>query len=759
MQTDKLYPTQSTTTDGIQLTDHLQDISGFADTMADAYLMGYIQADKMPAAFMPNYLTGGVGAMSSIYHPKNTGWGYGWLDLDAEARYATSFTRVNGEIIAHPTTWNKYRLFNTIEMARANTGMTISILFTFAFIDDAVYDGDGGTVDFVHGGLDAGGWGRSTETITYTFDQFANIIENDLPLCSSTRTGNTGVINGKSFTFEPRPSEFGDSTDYTVDHKWVKDSGQGAHAVVFIDGYEINSAMSYANGNSGGTTYYLRPFTYPDIDAVGDFQATKAMLFPASLSNWSQRLSWTYHKDTGLFELVPGNTQTYTIADYSINPGGFNFGTITDNDADFTNTALYQRDLLAKKSIWMNANSFGSVTGGAIQNIYTPLDIYRHALLYHKHTTDGTLTTYSTDTWVTKFNTKNVPSDTIVSGELSDIKLDLQPWQYPEIDITVNTFTSKDIPDSSDTGTNLIRFGAITPSEFLFGDISIEKIYFGSSLLYQKFVPEQYVKLNPTDKFISEKTSVDDYRIYGELPEGDIILSVRTPRTKNLLPYPYSGIEAGPGGDSWDPKTYYNYPDHSTLVITDHGDGTFEWVNQTTTSYKSTIVFENRRVLYPAGTYTMSHAPGATYIPQLGARPFDEDGNELGVYWDQNPGRYGTGYVTFTCNVPFYLRTDLYAANSYSYSGAYSRPQLEAGSTITEYEPPNEPTLTTITLPRALEENEYISYADQKIMPTGTPLVVPKLKTKVGENVIMIENYPRATNTITLTPATKVINS
>ena len=261
--------------------------------------------------------------------------------------------------------------------------------------------------------------------------------------------------------------------------------------------------------------------------------------------------------------------------------------------------------------------------------------------------------------------------------------------------------------------------------------------------------------MNPADRFTTEKASADDYRVYGPLPSGEIIISVRTPRVKNLLPYPYSGIEAGPGGDSWEPRAYYNYPDHSSLTITDHGDGTFEWVNHTTENYKTAIVFEDKRVLYPAGTYTMSVSPGATYTPQLGVRPYDVDDNALGVYWDQNPGWRGTGYVTFTCSVPFYLRTDLYAANSYSYSGAYARPQLELGNTFTEYEPPNPATLTTITLPRALEEGEYISYADQKIMPTGTPLVVPKLKTIVGENVIMIENYPRATNTIMLIPATK----
>lgn len=259
--------------------------------------------------------------------------------------------------------------------------------------------------------------------------------------------------------------------------------------------------------------------------------------------------------------------------------------------------------------------------------------------------------------------------------------------------------------------------------------------------------------------FTSPSSQAADYRIYGPLPAGNVVLSVRTPRTRNLLPYPYSGIEVGAGGDSWEPTTYYNYPDHSTLTIADHGDGTFEWANQTTANYKSSIVFEHKRVLYPAGTYTMSHAPGSTYIPQLAARPFDADGNELGVYSDQNPSRYGYGYVTFTCNVPFYLNADLYAANSYSYPRGYSRPQLERGSSVTEYEPPNPATLTTITLPRTLDEDEYLSFSDQKIMPTGTSIVLPPLATLIGDNVLMIENYPRHTGQIEIGPRDAGINN
>ncbi|MBR1457768.1 MAG: hypothetical protein IJ595_00110 [Oscillospiraceae bacterium] len=77
---------------------------------------------------------------------------------------------------------------------------------------------------------------------------------------------------------------------------------------------------------------------------------------------------------------------------------------------------------------------------------------------------------------------------------------------------------------------------------------------------------------------------------------------------------------------------------------------------------------------------------------------------------------------------------------------------------MTEYEPPNPATLTTITLPRALQEGEYLSFSDQKIMPAGTPVTLPALQTLVGENVLMIENYPRAENQISVTPGDAGIN-
>lgn len=51
--------------------------------------------------------------------------------------------------------------------------------------------------------------------------------------------------------------------------------------------------------------------------------------------------------------------------------------------------------------------------------------------------------------------------------------------------------------------------------------------------------------------FTSPSSQAADYRIYGPLPAGDVVLSVRTPRTRNLLPFPYRGFWQANSDDTW----------------------------------------------------------------------------------------------------------------------------------------------------------------------------------------------------------------
>lgn len=748
MQLDKLYPTQGTSY-GIETTAPFMSIPELANDMGNQYLIGYVNSDDISLVAPVEIINGGDTVTLSRV-PGNFGWGYASWGYDGSYGPGTLYYNDIGTLTRSWGINYDFAFLNSIEMARVNTQPTIIPLISVAAVKSELIDGYKmtrfGSIISLNEvrGTSLDGYIENA----YTIDSWKNIIDNDLPIFS----GNV-LISNVSITvpLTLRPSDF-ENSDGMKFALIPTDSGYTLHCRIM--GLKIGNTRYYYDSSNTPTNNIIPFFQFPDISG------NPSIVAPGTLLQSQVDL---YYENGGI-HITRGSVSGYYnemflqggSGENSRVFGAFDYGTLSVNDIDFTVVFNSNYDYS-----WGFVGNYTlqrfSVTGNQarfrVNELYTPRDIYNYVRFWHKRT-DTPSDTYSVSDTVTVFTNSNVPTLKTVSGTLSDIQLDLQPWQYPGIDITVNTFTPENIPDSSDVGTNLIRFGDITPSEFLFGDISIEKLYFGSSLLYQKFVPEQYVKLIPTDKFTIGNTSADDYRVYGPLPAGDVILSVRTPRTRNLLPYPYWGVMAGPGGSSWEPSTNYDSLSHASLAVTEHDDGTFEWAAQTTANFKSMIRFEMFRAVFPAGTYTASHCM-RTYLPGFGVYTYNLDGTQRASYIDGNPGSSGTGRIVFTETEPFLADIVLYCANNYSYNAGYSRPQLELGSTVTEYEPPNDPILTTITLPRALEENEYISYADQKIMPTGTPLVVPKLKTIVGENVIMIENYPRATNPITLTPATK----
>ena len=247
--------------------------------------------------------------------------------------------------------------------------------------------------------------------------------------------------------------------------------------------------------------------------------------------------------------------------------------------------------------------------------------------------------------------------------------------------------------------------------------------------------------------FTSPSGQAADYRIYGPLPAGNVVLSVRTPRTRNLLPYPYPGFNIdSPGIDT-------TIDDHG--VVSAGAGSVSRNYALVLSSYAGSADFQPPLIV-PAGTYTASIRSGYVsrstgWRPQLCIWAFRVTDptymlvNNITDY-DYNGWR---GQITFTVNEPAIVMITVYYGRGYTYVADTLYPQLEAGS-MTEFEPVNPATLTTITLPRALQEGEYLSFSEQKIMPTGTPVTLPALQTLVGENVLMIENHPRLTNTIIL---------
>lgn len=758
MQTDKLYQTESV--GEIETTADLSSISddNFLSDFTDPYLMGYIPNDQVPACLAPIKLTTADGSLT--LQPDldvNIGWGYCQRNFNADVG---EIAVTDGSTLSRycPVSSPQSFFINDIEMSRVVNQGQITVTYFAEFIKNDFYDDGIGTTGFVYGGTNAGSVVSSRFfTETYNITDFMDICKNGGVLIDRTLTSTYqySPIYGIDFPIRltaddfPKPTNSDDLRGVFLDFTTTAD----CHIFVAIAGYSFAFPV-YVHSDDSISNLHLVPFS-----AFSD--GSKKYMYVPPVEPTNQAIRCKYNKSTHVFsDFTPVADSSrpgfaYDSTDGYIS-GGFNLGHIDRSDG-IDDIVYPGRNYAIRRNYYIEfEQASGDVVTLRIQSIYSLSDIYNFVALWHKHAkTEADISpTYNDSIYTTVFTNSNVPTLRTVSGNLSDIQVYLQPWQYPDIDITVNTFTPTDIPDSDRYSINRIRFGNITPSEFLFVDISIEKIYFGSYLLYQKLVPEQYVKLNPTDKFISEKTSVDDYRIYGELPAGDIVLSVRTPRTRNLLPYPYVGFFNAEESYVDETSVDLDFSIHSTGVV----DVASGYVNNKFSLRYTNL--PNPPFVLPAGTYTASVRPSEVsdgYHTQLEVRAAKLSDLETIYYTaaDYQGSRRWTGRITFTLQEPSQVWMQSWFGNGYTYNADTLYPQLEAGGDVTEYEPPNDPILTTITLPRALEENEYISYADQKIMPTGTPLVVPKLKTIVGENVIMIENYPSATNTITLTPATK----
>lgn len=267
-------------------------------------------------------------------------------------------------------------------------------------------------------------------------------------------------------------------------------------------------------------------------------------------------------------------------------------------------------------------------------------------------------------------------------------------------------------------------------------------------------------------QFTSPSSQAADYRIYGPLPAGNVVLSVRTPRTRNLLPFPYKGFWQENGDGTWGHYTDSpgNNPTVDSSGVVSTGAGALSLKYSTVLSSNMGSADLQPCVIVPAGTYTASIRSGyvsrsSGWRPQLEIRAFrvtDTTYELFNTITDYTGSGYN-GRITFTVNEPAIVVMSVFYTSYRNFVADALYPQLEAGS-MTGYEPVNPATLTTITLPRALQEGEYLSFSDQKIMPTGTPVTLPALQTLVGENVLMIENYPRAVNQISVTPADAGIN-
>ena len=155
--------------------------------------------------------------------------------------------------------------------------------------------------------------------------------------------------------------------------------------------------------------------------------------------------------------------------------------------------------------------------------------------------------------------------------------------------------------------------------------------------------------------------------LQGGVPFSEMVVS-----GKNLIPYPY----------------YYTTKTINGVMFTDNGDGSVT-VNGTATANTAFHIFhpDMSNFKIPTGNYFISGTP-----ENVGTGDFSTDPTLVMVMYtaDQTNtiAEYGSGkQITITDDI---IKTGLYIRipNGYTANNLVFRPQLEIGSTPTEYEPP-----------------------------------------------------------------------
>ena len=431
MQLDNLYPTDVTDmTTGISFSAFTESIEGIEDSMADAYLMGYLPPEMVAPSFRPVILSGGGDSVSAVYdNSQNYGWGYIFRQGSADGTGGVNYIDQNGVYRRLYNVDPDYRFINAAEMSKYCTDDTVTIYIAALAINKDYWDSAKMATTQMIGGYDV----QLIVNITqmYTFEQWRDIIKNDTIFYNGTAQGHTITL---------RPSDFGDANDPNQLHVKFFESG---NYIIRADIYNyIIGATHYMNLNAGYSNYIITPFVQAKISAAG-LPDTVANVIPGTNL---QHYFWMRYTNGGLsFERgqTTGQNNYDYIPDYNVTFGGFNNGTVSVSDIDFSTASNNARLGFAR-------NWYFNYDNGVFRIVptFTPLDIYHHMLLFHKHTNAPSADYSSADT-VTVFTNDDSPTTDTVSGNLSEIAARLRPWQFPNVDIKSNTFTPEDIPDPS----------------------------------------------------------------------------------------------------------------------------------------------------------------------------------------------------------------------------------------------------------------------------------------------------------------------
>lgn len=435
------YPTVSTFTSGMELTDYIQNLT-YTDDPASAYYMGYIPFEDYPEsilglsyiAFSEN-LTRANFKFIADNHP----WGYCRQDdTGTDTGFRTQLYALdNGAAYRYNTSTSQAqtRLFNKLTIANLN--QCDSIRFNIvAFADLTEHINDGTTFIINSNNF------NSTVAIK-TLQEMIDFIENDASFTCIC------YYDGSSHTISFKYSDFGESgyTAKVVDGTYT----------IFIHfesaSFPKPAKISYETGGGGHSDggASLVPFVRTKLNEPMGFDEQYAMLCVSPgatdcrlnlglgrtvFSGWSANTKFK----KAIFAHFP-----FSSIDLSELP---NNGGIPLGQQYF---GVIREDLFVKTAASDGTSIF-------IRPPQKPIDLLHILQIINRIQSNatgqtqltiryGTANAYLAADQVSLFDDDNKPLWKSMQGDAALAQNKLQPWQMPEADLSANAFNPADMPE------------------------------------------------------------------------------------------------------------------------------------------------------------------------------------------------------------------------------------------------------------------------------------------------------------------------
>lgn len=472
MISSRFYHTGEVTENGMIVTNDLKyctDITDVTSDFAQPYYMGYLKYDEMPVNM--NF---GFYILQDRYRltftkqtERNHAWGFGTaINHDYRPEGGLVYVDPSLHLVYHPSQYYNpgaqntvYRFINQANLAGLCYSNVVNVYGRGIIVPAADLDGNDSAYGYTSGNIYSVIGGQISVGVVPGSSSSENI--QDWLNGESVLTFPSVTISGETVEIKLSINDF--PTDGApVVRKPITVGGVDYVMFFTIQSYSFPNYAKYDDGNNIYYTAVVPFIEYDDPKGYGE----KWYCFGDNTYNGDElRIVLDYFDGNFIESVSPIGREYYTtgfLGDYFIEGGEIwgsedNIGsecwwwrTSEDNLNHYPGWG--RTGIIRGRHIFTSESS--STGAFHIAKMVYPKDIYNHYMLFHKvdtlhNTQQGTVATqtYTTDYAVALFDELDKPLNERVEEDFgASLLAKLRPWQYPNMDMSINIFTIDDVP-------------------------------------------------------------------------------------------------------------------------------------------------------------------------------------------------------------------------------------------------------------------------------------------------------------------------